>query len=231
MKVRRLVALSALVLAVSGCGGGQKDKPVAEVQPGPASTRQPPKGTPQATPQATRPPSGGGDATPAVAMTLDEAKAQCAGCHQPGGSGAGVWSTAAGSLEDWKLFAAAAKSSVEAGRMPLGTPLSADEKKRLLAFLDGLLGGDPSQPSELTFETASVLCTGCHSSSAPSGQRVEPYLQTLAQWQDEKSDIREAVSSGWMPLGKPMTDAERAALLRFIDRLGGSSGGGDDDKR
>ena len=56
----------------------------------------------------------------AKALSLSEAKAWCAGCHSPGGSGSKVWAKANGSEADWKEFAAASKASVSAGRMPVG---------------------------------------------------------------------------------------------------------------
>lgn len=166
-------------------------------------------------------------------MTLDEAKAKCAGCHQPGGSGAGVWSTANGTEADWKAFAAPAKSSVVAGRMPLGSPMTADEKSKLIAFLDKLLaivpetggnssGGGSTPPpvvTKFTFETARVLCVGCHSASAPQAVRESPYLDTLGQWVQNKGEIRKQVRSGAMPQGKVMTMDERNALLDFIQSL------------
>ena len=58
--------------------------------------------------------------TAAKALSLSEAKAWCAGCHSPGGSGSKVWAKANGSEADWKEFAAASKASVSAGRMPVG---------------------------------------------------------------------------------------------------------------
>lgn len=56
----------------------------------------------------------------AAPLSLSEAKAWCAGCHSPGGSGSKVWAKANGSEADWKEFAAASKASVSAGRMPVG---------------------------------------------------------------------------------------------------------------
>ena len=53
-------------------------------------------------------------------LSLSEAKAWCAGCHSPGGSGSKVWAKANGSEADWKEFAAALRASVAAGRMPVG---------------------------------------------------------------------------------------------------------------
>jgi mono/diheme cytochrome c family protein len=173
--------------------------------------------------------------TPVVAaMTLTEAKAKCAACHTTGGSGAGVWSTANGSEADWKDFAPAAKDSVVAGRMPLGLPLSPDEKARLIAFLDNLMGitppaggsadggSGPSAPPAVktfTFATARVLCVGCHSAAAPAAVREKPYLETLDQWVSNQKDIEDEVEKMKMPRGKTLTDQERSALLDFIRTL------------
>ena len=158
--------------------------------------------------------------SPVTEMTLEEAKAKCASCHQPGGMGAGVWSSANGTEADWRAFAPSAKASVVAGRMPIGAPLSAEEKSRMIAFLDRLMGGGSTPATPVfTFETARALCVGCHSKDAPVTRRTRPYLETEAQWKDEKSEIRAEVSEGEMPRGKNLTTEERQALLKFIDSL------------
>ena len=156
-------------------------------------------------------------------MTLAEAKVKCAACHQPGGSGSAVWDKANGTETDWAAFAPAAKASVSAGRMPLGG-MSADEKTRMLTFLDRLMGvtstpGGMPAPIVYNFTTARTLCVGCHSSQAPRAQRQSPYLETETQWRNNKRKIEREVDGGTMPEGKILSNEERAALLTFIRSL------------
>ncbi|MFZ9520490.1 MAG: c-type cytochrome [Silvanigrellaceae bacterium] len=247
MSFLRTVACSAIVFVV-GCGRPQKGDvvlPVGSVvssgggannnstsSSGPAGADSSASGT-GGTSGNSGSNSGAGTGASVVPMTLDEAKAKCASCHQPGGSGAGVWSAANGTEADWKAFAAPAKNSVSAGRMPVGIPLSAEEKAKLIAYFDKLLGivppagggtspggtNPPPVVTQFTFESARVLCVGCHSSSAPQNVRETPYLETLDQWKVEKSEIRKEVRNGSMPMGKAMTQEERAALIKFIDSL------------
>ncbi|MEY3901665.1 MAG: hypothetical protein RL189_971 [Pseudomonadota bacterium] len=167
--------------------------------------------------------AGNGGAAGAVPMTLEQAKAKCVACHQPGGIGAAPWSSANGTEADWKAFAQPAKNSVVAGRMPLGG-MNEAEKASMIAFLDGLLGvvpGTPVAPGQVkfTFETARVLCVGCHSAAAPANVREQPYLETLAQWKNNKRDISDEVAKASMPQGKVMSVEERQALLDFIGAL------------
>ncbi len=239
-----LVMISSIVaLAFStGCGKEPgKDEiilsPVAQkpapIPPSGSDASGSKNGTENNSPGATAP-NPTGNTPAATAMTLDQAKAKCAACHQPGGSGAGVWNTANGTEADWKAFAPLAKASVVAGRMPIGIPLSTDEKTRLIAFLDGLLGITPpaggpgagtggSQPppamTTFNFQTARALCVGCHSAAAPAGTRETPYLETQEQWAANKRDIEDEVRKGSMPRGKTLTAQERTALLDFIRSL------------
>jgi mono/diheme cytochrome c family protein len=245
MVIAKVLVFSALIVA-NACGRVDKGDVTLPIGPMPAvsasgsgvadkSSGGVSTGSNQASSNSTSSSSGssqpGGSGV--VPMTLDEAKAKCAGCHQPGGSGAGVWSAANGTEADWKAFAAAAKSSVVAGRMPIGAPMTADEKSKLIAYFDKLLGivpapggnapgGGTTPPpvvTKFTFETARVLCVGCHSASAPQAVRESPYLETLEQWVREKASIRKEVRSGAMPQGKAMTMDERKALLDFIEAL------------
>ncbi len=153
-------------------------------------------------------------------MNLEEAKAKCAACHQPGGGdGANVWSTANGSEEDWKSFAMAARAAVQANRMPPPSGLTEPDKTRLISYLSQLLGESTGAatptpaptPVSYTFDTAKALCVGCHG----RGQR-SPRLTSTNDWRNNKSEIREAVRDGSMPKGKTLTEAERQALLSFI---------------
>jgi cytochrome c553 len=162
--------------------------------------------------------TGGGAGSNPNEMSLAEAKMKCAGCHIPGGSGAHIWDKANGTEDDWRNFAPLARPSVAADRMPK-TPLVDPDKSRMLAYLDKLLGGQANQPVTYTLETAKVLCVGCHSASAPQGQRETPYLETLSQWQQNKEDIQDEVSKRKMPQGKTLSDEERRALLDFISTL------------
>lgn len=89
-----------------------------------------PAATPSATPGPTAMPAA---VTP---LSLSEAKSWCVGCHTPGGTAAAVWDKANGSEQDWKNYAAAAKASVQAGRMPSSklTPAERDQWLRMLVF-------------------------------------------------------------------------------------------------
>jgi len=171
------------------------------------------------TPEANN--AGGGNVPPPSPdiMSLAEAKAQCAGCHVSGGSGASVWDKANGSEADWRAFASVARSSVAANRMPPPNGMPDPAKTRMIAFLDSLLGGQANQPVTYTFETAKTLCVGCHSQSAPARAREEPFLDSRSQWVGEKKDIYDEVNRGRMPRGKSLSAEERQALLDFIDSL------------
>lgn len=150
-------------------------------------------------------------------MSLAEAKEKCAACHQPGGgTGANAWNSANGTEEDWKSFAVAARAAVESNRMPPPSGLTEPDKARMLAYLDKLSGQNPMNPTMPTsvsynFDTAKALCIGCHDQN----QR-KPRLDTPRRWRDNKSDIRAAVRDGSMPKNKNLSEAERAALLKFI---------------
>ncbi|NBW83349.1 cytochrome c [bacterium] len=154
-----------------------------------------------------------------TAFTLDEAKAKCTSCHQTGGSGASVWSKANGTEADWKAFANSAKMSVSAGRMPPPNGLSGQDKTKMIAFLDKLLGissgnGTTTQPVSYNFDSARVLCIGCHAQGGRS-----PQLETVSQWKSNKGKSRTEVTNGKMPRNKTLTSEERAALVRYIDSL------------
>ncbi|MFZ9520043.1 MAG: c-type cytochrome [Silvanigrellaceae bacterium] len=159
-------------------------------------------------------------ATTTAAFTLDEAKAKCASCHQPGGSGASVWSKANGTEADWKTFAGSAKLSVNADRMPPPNGLAGQDKTKMIAFLDKLLGMSAGsgtttpQPVVFNFDNARALCIGCHAKGGKS-----PRLETTAQWALNKGEIKSEVQSGSMPKGKTLTTEERAALLKYIKSL------------
>jgi mono/diheme cytochrome c family protein len=95
---------------------------------------------PTPVPSASPTPTPTASATPKAAavtpLSLAEAKSWCVGCHSPGGSAANVWSKANGSEQDWRSFAATAKDSVQAKRMPTSKlkPVERDEWLRMLAF-------------------------------------------------------------------------------------------------
>ncbi|MEY3902587.1 MAG: hypothetical protein RL189_1893 [Pseudomonadota bacterium] len=178
-----------------------------------------------APPAAQNPPAGSansgsnsGSGSSATAMTLDEAKTKCVSCHQPGASGARIWDKAGGNEADWTAFASASRSAVVADRMPPAPQtLSANDKTRMIAFLDKLIAGSgaqPAQPTRLTFDTAKVLCVGCHSAGGES-----PRLETVSQWRRNKSDIRSEVRNGSMPRRKTLSAEERRALLDYISSL------------
>lgn len=154
-------------------------------------------------------------------MNLDEAKAKCAACHQPGGGdGANHWNTAAGSEEDWKSFAMAARAEVEANQMPPPSGLTEPDKKRMIAYLNKLLGVTPTATATpngsaavtYDFESAKALCIGCHD----KGQK-SPQLTKTKHWRDKKSKILRAVRNESMPKDKSLSAAEREALLKFIE--------------
>ncbi|MEN9808825.1 MAG: hypothetical protein RLZZ488_392 [Pseudomonadota bacterium] len=184
-----------------------------------------PSGSP---PAAENPPPGSangggnpGSGNSANAMTLDEAKARCVACHQPGASGARVWDKAGGNEADWAAFANASRSAVVSDRMPPPPQtLSATDKARMIAFLDKLLAGSAAQPAppaqaaKFTFETARLLCIGCHSAGGES-----PRLETVSQWRRKKGDIRKEVRSGSMPRRKTLSAEERKDLLEYINSL------------
>lgn len=72
-----------------------------------------------------------GIASTPEALSLSEARSWCSGCHSPGGSGANVWSDANGGVDVWKNFALSARSSVAAGRMPIGKPKGSERSNWL----------------------------------------------------------------------------------------------------
>jgi len=152
-------------------------------------------------------------------MNLDEAKAQCVACHQPGGgAGADVWSTANGTEEDWKSYAFAARTAVEENRMPPSSGMKEPDKARMIAFLNKLLGVSPSPTPTATptavsynFDSAKALCVSCHG----RGQR-SPRLTTTSDWRSNKSVIIREVRDGSMPRGTTLSSAERDALIRFV---------------
>jgi mono/diheme cytochrome c family protein len=158
--------------------------------------------------------------TTVAAFTLDEAKARCASCHQPGGSGSSVWNNANGTEADWKAFANSAKMSVNADRMPPPNGLAGQDKTKMIAFLDKLLGissGSGSttpQPIVFNFDSARALCIGCHAKGGSS-----PRLERLTQWTNNKGEIRSEVKNGSMPRKKTLTSEERTALLKYINSL------------
>lgn len=152
-------------------------------------------------------------------MSLAEAKAQCAGCHMPGGMGASVWDKANGTEEDWRSFAPSARASVSADRMPPPNGMAANDKTRMIGFLDKLLGDQANQPLTYTLDTAKALCVGCHSQNAAAGKRESPNLDTLNQWKNNKADILDEVEKGKMPRGKTLSSEEKRALLDFINSL------------
>jgi mono/diheme cytochrome c family protein len=149
-------------------------------------------------------------------MSLAEAKEKCAACHQPGGTGANKWNSANGTEEDWKSFAVAARAEVESNRMPPPSGLTEPDKTRLLAYLAKLSGLNPMNPTMPTtvsydFDTAKALCIGCHDEN-----QKKPRLDKPKHWREYKSKIRSAVRNGSMPKNKNLSEAERAALLKFI---------------
>lgn len=150
-------------------------------------------------------------------MSLAEAKEKCATCHQPGGgTGANAWNSANGTEEDWKSYAVAARREVESNRMPPDSGLTEPDKARMLAYLDKLSGLNPMSPTmpasvSYNFDTAKALCIGCHGKN-----QKKPRLDKPEHWRDNKSDIRSAVRNGSMPKNKNLSEAERAALLKFI---------------
>lgn len=92
---------------------------------------------PAASPTAAASPTPTATATAAAKvtpLTLTEAKSWCVGCHSPGGSAAAVWSKANGTEQDWRAFAASAKDSVQAKRMPTAK-LSAPDRDKWLRML------------------------------------------------------------------------------------------------
>lgn len=152
-------------------------------------------------------------------MNLDEAKAQCALCHQPGGgAGADAWSTANGTEEDWKGYAVAARAAVEENKMPPPSGMKEPDRTRMLAFLNKLIGVSPSPtptatPTEVSynFDSAKALCVSCHG----RGQR-SPRLTSTNDWRSNKRDIISEVRDGNMPRGTTLSSAERDALIRFV---------------
>ncbi|MEN9809074.1 MAG: hypothetical protein RLZZ488_641 [Pseudomonadota bacterium] len=87
--------------------------------------------------------------TAPAAFALADAKPFCVGCHSATGSGKNSWSTAAGSEADWKVVAAQAKAAVVAGNMPT-TPISANDKTRLIAYFDKLIAETAAQTQTQT---------------------------------------------------------------------------------
>jgi hypothetical protein len=107
--------------------------------------------------------------------------------------------------------------------MPPGVGLTEPDKTRLIAYLSKLIAETPQAsptptptptPVSYSFDTAKVLCTGCHGKN----QR-RPQLTTIDQWRDKKTKILNAVKDKSMPRGKELTEAERGALVRFIESL------------
>ena len=228
------IVLLIVLTAATGCTGA--DIPSVQVplkENSDAGSRSASKGNPDNKDGNSEPKSGkeqletkpspergeSGKGSAVIPFTLAEAKTKCVACHVKGKSGEKVWSTADGSEGDWKQFASSAKMSVTADRMPQ-PPLAAQDKAKMIAFLNRLLGissdnsSIPSPKPVFNFDAAKTLCVGCHSSGGES-----PRLETLSQWRSEKDEIKKEVSKNRMPRGKSITAEEKKSLLEFIDTL------------
>jgi len=167
---------------------------------------------------------------PVTAFTLTDAKGYCASCHGAQGSGSRKWSTATGTEADWKAVAVKAKATVENGSMP-PNPLSAENKKKMIAYLDKLIAsggannGSTSEPTTpnteaLSVAEASALCTSCH--AAGKSMKSKP-LATLADWNNRdiycRAKLYEQVENGEMPQTGALQDPAKTKMLNFIKSL------------
>ncbi|MEN9826461.1 MAG: hypothetical protein RI953_2206, partial [Pseudomonadota bacterium] len=167
--------------------------------------------------------SGGG--TSAGVFTLAEAKPFCVGCHSSTATGAAgaAWNKADGTEADWKAYAATAKASVEAGRMPKGG-MSASDKTKFIAYLDSLLGSAANGP--YTFATAKAVCAGCHGAGATglAGLAWNKADGTEADWTAYASTARIVVRNNIMPKPVGSLSAEnKTKLITYLDTLAGTT--------
>ncbi len=169
-------------------------------------------------------------ATQVTPFTLTEAKRYCASCHGSQGSGTKKWSTATGTEADWKAVAVQAKATVENGSMP-PNPLSAENKKKMIAYLDKLIasggansgssGGSTTPITEaLSVAEASALCTSCH--AAEKSMASKP-LEKLEDWNNKdiycRAKLYEQVEEGKMPQTGALQDPVKTKMLNFIKSL------------
>lgn len=176
--------------------------------------------------QSSKPPV----ATQVTPFTLTEAKRYCASCHGAEGSGSQKWSTATGTEADWKAVAVQAKATVENGSMP-PNPLSAENKKKMIAYLDKLIAsggsnsgssGEPTTPitEALSVAEASALCSSCHAEEKSMASKP---LEKLEDWNNKdiycRATLYEQVEEGKMPQMGALKDPVKTKMLNFINSL------------
>ncbi|MFZ9519654.1 MAG: c-type cytochrome [Silvanigrellaceae bacterium] len=233
MKLMFLVTSVLFAVVVGGCSAANKGDAVLPI-PGMAKSAGGSGDAGAANPSA----SNSSPATTAgssVVFNLAEAKPYCVGCHVAGASGAGVWAKADGTEADWKAFAATAKNSVQADRMPSGG-MTADAKAKFIGYLDSLLGvapggaastGGGSTTAAFTLAEAKLFCVGCHSSTA-SGTAAAAWNKadgTENDWKTYAATAKASVEAGRMPKGG-MSDADKSKFIAYLDSLLGAAANG-----
>lgn len=158
-------------------------------------------------------------------IALADVKSYCAGCHSSASSRKDAWTTASGGEEEWKKVAVEARDRVSKGTMP-PSPVSAEVKKKLLAYFDQLIAsggaaGSPpagdAAPAKFSFADASALCAGCHSET----KKVP--LVKIEDWNNRlkvcRFELEAAVATDQMPQNNKLDAMVKSNLLAFIKSL------------
>ncbi|MGZ3787342.1 MAG: hypothetical protein ACXVLQ_02400 [Bacteriovorax sp.] len=166
---------------------------------------------------------------------------KCLECHSSAGGNAGgvnleTYANVSGNL-------ASIRDEVTSSRMPKNrAPLSAREKEILLTWIDA--GGPkdvanptpapsrpptpPPTPGDVVLDpdkidyqlvNAKVIgpkCLGCH--SAKGNDMAGINLETYENVSDLIDVIKDEVSSGSMPMGKPLTEFQKKLFLTWIEK-------------
>ncbi|MFZ9520613.1 MAG: hypothetical protein ACO3A4_09065, partial [Silvanigrellaceae bacterium] len=133
----------------------------------------------------------------------------------------GAWDKANGTEADWTAFAAAAKNSVQAGRMPPGT-MSTDQKTKFIAYLDSLLASTNTTTggtsAAFTLADAKPFCNACHIAGGSGAGAWDKANGTEADWTAFAATAKDSVQAGRMPIGTMTTD-QRTKFIDYLDSL------------
>ncbi|MDD4973286.1 MAG: hypothetical protein PHY93_03000 [Bacteriovorax sp.] len=160
---------------------------------------------------------------------------KCLECHSNGSGNAGGVN-----LESYSKvsgYLAAIRGEIAAGSMPKNrSPLSTKEKEIFLSWIDAggpressTLPPTPStppdvmpDPDKIEYQMVSsrvieLRCIGCHSDKGGNMGGVN--LETYENVFDQRHAIRDAVSSGNMPLAtRPLTNVQKQILLIWLEK-------------
>ena len=157
-----------------------------------------------------------------VPYTFAEAQAFCKGCHSATGSAASYWSKADGDESVWKTEEPTIRAAVQLN-MPKGG--GGIDKQRFYAFLDKLKGvtpgsnsgGSTTMPVALTFDTAKLVCVGCHGPGKSAVSKFALSDTDKNDWVLKKTKILGALNSPDEPMPPPSGITDAAAKQAFVD--------------